>query len=494
MKTTIALTICLATGFGSASAEPQKRNFEDKELIANTYTVRAAVTPNCPISNEKRESVVGAVLAAIAPTLVEKAVDWAAASAKAAGDSKSSSAEIATTYTNMYITDAAGNLNFAQGFGCLVIVAGDFGKSDQKRLTGTWKNDTLIISKLLASDPRIYIEMAVNPTQDGSHFVLIPKYLYFDKPAESSWFRNDTRAVNLSLSFFRSQEKEPFASANIMFPRLTAPTNLDMKEEDVYSLSTGYLAAYPIDDRIKETLAAEKANMDKSKVEDEKVAQIKNVIESGKEAETSLQRFIAENDNQKRHVLMGYQKPFEDALSALCKTAVKQKVERTNCPDDLYWKEEELRYITSLLKAISDGKSFTQPNSTNKKAKQADEKKLVGYTTIQVSMVETRDGNAFLKLVGDVLDGSKAEIKAAATEQLPGKRKDAKEKEQTDNENLVIAAAGELAAVKKLEAKVAQETDPVEKGSLEADLLVAKIKANQAYRKAGIKQPYDVGL
>lgn len=458
-------------------------------VSSSLYGTRVAVLKTCPVKGGGQEAAFApAIVAAILPTLIDKAVDWAAAAAKAAGESKVYPAETGTGVAAMLKSDGSGVVALDKGFGCVVVTSGEIGQAQENTLTGNWKSKTLV-GLGFARNPRFYVEMSVVRSADGSYFALKPNYLYYREPSQSSWWTSDSRDVSLSLSFIAPGQKEPFASSNLVLKGLRPGLDVTFGSRDA-PLMTSYMPIASLDDISTKIVESEKASSAKY-AKEQGVAKDQELLKrKAEKARKQLETFHGLTSISDRVRAMGYPVVYMQKLKAACSVAKKFRKEMENCPDELFWATEELRYVSHLSDAIAacDKQDATAPLTPTATPAQ------LGATSIQVTIVESRDGNEFMKFVGEVLDGSSGELKKVVKSTLPSERAKAKDELQDSEEELLISAATERAKVVKLEAQLAQETDSIKKAELEGELLTARLKANQAYRKAHLEPRYDVSL
>lgn len=333
--------------------------------------------------------------------------------------------------------------------------------------------------------------MTVVKSPDGNFFALKPAFLYFREPSESSIF-SGTRDLNLSLSFVSAAEKDPFASLNLNFKGLKPNTEVNLISTKA-PMTSGYLPVPPLNDVMKSIVESETVEVTMHNKELKAQRDAKKAIEEGKKAGETLEKFHSLTTETERQMAMGYQPIYAQKLKAVCETAQKVKKRLEHCPDELFWANEELRFVAQQSQAILEGDAASKISTSNKTT-EASDPHLLDATNIVATLVESRDGNKFMKLVGEILEGSKADLKKNITSTLPSEREKAIEAKETSQIDMQILAAEKLAEVRKLETEIIVETDPVKLSVLEGSLLVAKMKANQAYKNAGKTPPFAVSL
>jgi len=127
--------------------------------------------------------------------------------------------------------------------------------------------------------------------------------------------------------------------------------------------------------------------------------------------------------------------------------------------------------------------------------KASDEKKVNPLDELQpfnldVTITETAPGSAFLKFIGSVLNGAKADLVAEVKTKAESYTPAEKSKAADDLNALYADAATKKAAVEGQILKINAESDENKKAVLALDLPQLKIQANGAFRKAGLAEPY----
>lgn len=105
-------------------------------------------------------------------------------------------------------------------------------------------------------------------------------------------------------------------------------------------------------------------------------------------------------------------------------------------------------------------------------------------------MAETATGSEFLKFMGTVLASSKKDVADAVKTRLQADPAADKTKAEDELDQAYIKAIDAKADVERKLAEIANAADDAERVKVSVDLPPLKLKANIAYRKAGLTEPY----
>ena len=184
----------------------------------SSLQTRAAWSNTCPglgVEDGKgnnRSVLLGGLIAVVAPQLINGAIDAAAASLKAAGESKSL-VSVGSVDDHFYSVTQDADLTVKSNVGCLVVVRGHF-KSAGGTPGATWASNIGLDGLI---DTIFRMELKVVPLRGAKYFQLKPVYLVVDKFEESSWFSSSVRDYSVAVNLSAPGESSPFASTTISF-------------------------------------------------------------------------------------------------------------------------------------------------------------------------------------------------------------------------------------------------------------------------------------
>lgn len=429
-------------------------------LIAFANTARPEtrlyVRQTCPSGNVVTAEIAAAA-AAIIPALLDKSIGAVAtAIRKASEESKKS---IAAEHNDHFYTGIIenGSIKVSQGFVCLILVDGKFGKpllkkdgapivagdgpfeSDSKNLDQTEKKGKRAeVMKFLKrvglrNEPSLYFEGVFKVSKDESAFRVVPNLLHYPKHLASwSWGRKFESVITIS-----------------MYP----PSN----ESEAKSFSVGVIS-------------------------------LGNVVGKSWASSTELP------DVQTRWMSFP---PIPASTKAIVAEIQALDLALSDISQQVSDAESELSSSTgkdadALKKAIRDGKRKIELIQVKKTKAQSTSAKVflnfLPYTT-RVELVETRKASKFLALVADLLDAGKDPAKDAVISAMTPKDESAK---TTQQESAELAATEARHAVETAEL-VLSVTDPKDNVKLLAAgqaVALRRLEANAAYRKAGWPIPY----
>ncbi|MCG2586156.1 hypothetical protein [Massilia sp. TS11] len=442
----------------------------------------------CPVTQSASIEVaplVGAALKVIAPVLVEKAIDAAAAAATQAGRDDTVQSALATWQGNLYRFDE-GRLAMNRMLGCLVFVRGSFGNEAQRPPEGWSHLGIGAVAALtgLNGHPAFYMEAILERTPDRAYIRIVPQYLDYRAPIASSFLRSAERGVSVAMSFTLPGADKVFGDPVIAFPGLEPGTIL--RKAYLAGHASHWFALPAPTERTNALIKDELEYAASRKANDLALSAPKPARPSGP-LESALER----------------------ASEALCATLSKEKKEDEACPRQL---AKDRAAVSQLQKKIADENLRWEAEreklrldnwraaEDEKRAAAKNENKVFALDELQpfnlnVTLNETAPGNKLLKFVGEVLGGAKTDVAAVVKKKL-AEDHDALQSAAADAADAALLAAAEAkAAVDSKLLKIAHETEESNRAQMESELPTLKIKANIAYRKAGLAEPYpDVRL
>lgn len=222
--------LLVATGLGLAGSilvTPPAYS-ADKQM-----QTRAMWLPECPSEPKEkpqdktaegvRSGIVGALLVALAPKIIEGAVDAAAGALKAAGETKTttSGARISTDFYK--VTDMGDLVVLPQ---CLVVVRGDFSAAAGSK--GSLDQRSSWLSGLKKAS--FYLEARINRLNGLKYFELVPVKFVITEFDHWRVFGSSKRDYNVSLTLTVPGTTTAFGSATMNFPGVTK--NLTLEGDD----------------------------------------------------------------------------------------------------------------------------------------------------------------------------------------------------------------------------------------------------------------------
>lgn len=481
----LGLVSILAAGCVSAA--------DDGLLQTRTeWLSRCPSDPPLPTDEKARAaSLLGALVTAIAPKLIEGAVDSAAEALKAAGQSKTIGST-ARTATNFYSVSQDADLKAAVT--CLVVVRGKFNEGAVTPLD--WAANTREFRSL--ARPIVQLEAKIAPLRGLKYFQLVPQYLKVEDFEEWSFFRKD-RDFSVAATFTVPGAAQPFGTAEFLIRDVEKGTELRPGDWRLRSAASLPIAFPP------ESVDAGKA---KSKREGEiapfllaidiltppkpkeftkapSVYQDASVVSAAVSLCTGIRTLNGQlpkafelNDGRCAYPL---EKP-RDGLEAALEAGHRNAARRS-------WAQGVCVYKPG------DDATGTPAACTNLK----EDPKLSGavftYITTQVTLSETREGSKFAMFLGNSLAAAKTDVSAALKQKLLPKTQQQLEAEEAgarDARTAVIIADLEVTKAEESLAEVLQAESPKPAAVTAARiaLVKAKIEANKAYRKADLPVPF----
>lgn len=445
---------------------------------------RVMTLPKCPVTQAATKEMapaLGALLKIVAPVVVEKVIDLAANAATAAGQDSNVKTAISSYQGNFYKWNGE-NLVLNSSLGCIVYVRGTF--SDKAvEPADSWKTSGYgtVARKLgMIGHPGFYMELTLEVSADRSFFRLVPEYVDFSTPLEGSWWRSTDRAASISLSFFIPGAKEPFASAAIAFPTLRPGEIFRKPYLDGYS--SNWMA-----------LPAPTETTTKLIIED---VELRKQIRANTEdlSPRPTKRPLGVKDAELARIQQDY-----------CETLKAEKQDdAANCPRSIAIKRAAIAELQGDL--LNEDSIWTAQQTMAKldavrlarlkREQDARDKNqhwpldFLQPFNLDIAMVETAAGSEFLKFMGSVLASSKQGVTDAVKARLQTDPAAERAKAADELDQLYIKAIDAKAAVERKQVEIAKAADDNERATASVDIPPLKLKANIAYKKAGLTEPY----
>lgn len=446
-----------------------------------------------PPTNDEttRISLLGALVTAIAPKLIDGAVDSASEALKAAGQSKTI-ATSARTATNFYSISQDADLTAAVT--CLVVVRGHFNDSTVSQLE--WARNTTEFRGL--QRPVIQMEAKLVPLRGLKYFQLVPQYLKVEDFEEWSLFRS-TRDFSLAATFTVPGAAQPFGTTDFLFRdiekgselkagdwrlRSAASTPISFPPESAdagkaRSRREAELAPYLLAIDILSPPRPRSFAMRPSVYEETSVTGAAATLCAGiRTLNGQLAKAHQLNDERCTYPLERSRGTLDGALEAAHRSAARRA-----------WAQSVCSFVSG------DEAKGVAPSCSNRK----DDRRLTGvtftYVTTQLTLSETREGSKFALFLGNSLGAAKSDVSSAIRQKLLPQTQ-----QQLDTEESNARAARTAVIIADLEVTKAEETlastlqsefpKPADITTARIGLVKAKIEANKAYRNAGLPVPY----
>lgn len=458
---------------------------------------RAEWTSRCPsdpppTSEETaRISLLGALVTAIAPKLIEGAVDSASEALKAAGQSKTI-ATSARTANNFY--SVSQNADLTAAVSCLVVIRGSFNDAAVSQLE--WARNTTEFRSL--QRPVIQLEAKLVPLRGLKFFQLVPQYLKVDDFEDWSFFRK-TRDFSLAATLtvpgapqafgttefhFRDIEKgselkpgdwrlRSAASMPISFPPESADAGKARSQREA-ALAPYLLAIDILTPPKPRTFAKTPSVYEEKGVRDAAAA----FCAETRTLNGELPRAHQLNDERCTYRLERPRHEFEVALEATHRSAARRA-----------WAQSVCSYIPG------DETKGVAPGCSNLKMEKRLEGATFTYVTTQLTLSETLEGSKFALFLGNALGAARSDVSTAIKQKLIPKTQqqlDAEEADARGARNAVVIADLEVTKAEETLASAlqGQPAKPADVTAARIGLIKAKIEANKSYRNAGLPVPY----
>lgn len=480
----LLIVSCLGTSFAHAETTP-------------TYQTRV-VWGACDHAtkdedNKARFALLGAVLMAVAPKLIEGAVDSAANALKAAGESKSVSSS-AKNLDYFYKVNDKGDLLLNSA--CVKIVRGEFGKPSDQRIGLAaikgfegWKSSI------------VEFEAQVEPLKGLKFMRLRPVYLKVAKFEESTWFSGAEREYTIAVTLTVPGGEKPFGTASFSFEgvheadewqagdwrfanQVSDPISLAPESADATKTRTelqGKAAPYLLAmDIIEPTASPQKNPMPSVYKSREVIVAARNYCAALRQQNALVPDAVKVQDDRCKYEL---EEPAANLELALKNAQVD--------PVRFAWAKSVCGNIVQAVTGIPDVKDPKEAHCENFKG--SDTQLEVTYFSTGATLVETRAGSKFAKFLGTALGAAKSDVSAEISKRILPKtqaQSDADDQANRDARrgvtlnDMLVAQAEDTLADAVLAAKPADVT------AARIALVKAKIAANDAYRKNNLPVPY----
>lgn len=444
-----------------------------EELQKKLADVRVFVTETCPVSRQTPEALGVLLAAAIVPQLVSSGLDFVSAALTAAGQDKATTLR-ANTVFSFYRSDGEGKLDRSHSFGCLVIVGSEFGLDAENVDAGpstfpkeTWESAQIKEDPRLAlkQAPRFYFEAKVIFDRQKGTFRLAPVLYRIAAPYEKSFFGGAKISTAITVSFSVPGANTPFASFVVSLPESDLP--VEVQKTGLFGITSPWMPMYPVN-----AIVSEKWEKERKRATAVDALQAKQKTAAPLPDSPDIKAMVT-------------------AYCGLMKAnpKAKDKTDATNCPENYEARLSAInaeRAKAALAVELDGLRKAIDPKTPEQNPELA-------QTNAEVVVVETRKGSRFAAFLGAALAASKADIVSAVKTQLPQAKKAAEEtaaNAQSDADVAALTAKANVAVAQGALDALDTSAAAALRQQKEIELLAAKIKANKAFRQAGLSEPY----
>lgn len=483
------IVIGIALLSGCALTAPSSASSSEVAPIDLALQTRVAWLPTCPHPADEKGKIgfLGLIATAIAPKLIEGAVDSAAAALKAAGQAKTT-ASTASNLSNFYGVTQDADLKVLNP--CLVVVRGKFSSAGAGS-TPTWADNDQLRG---LSSVQFMLEAKVQPLRGNKYFQLAPQYLEVAGFEDRSLADRKDRDYTVAIAMSVPGGAQPFGSAELTFKDIAVGVIKDPNDWRLRGATSMPIAFPP-----------ESADATKAKTK----------------RETQLAPYLlaidvlSPEDVPPPAAAPSLYAPTEVASAADALCQVVNDFNRTT-PKQFQVSDDRCAYKLDTKGAVLDA----ELKKANKSPARQDwagkicrtpvkdgDGKIVGcrelsddpkldtakftYFTTQLTLSETREGSKFAAFLGTALGAAKDDVATVLKDRLIPKTQAQKDAEAADRAAVVLSDLQVTKAEEDLAAAL------FEKDAKAADIIAAriallktKIECNKAYRKANLPSKY----
>ena len=502
-----SLAVAASIALLSSTAVSAADDAVDVSRTSKVYLRSTCDVTEGSVDDVKVQGIFPAIAAALLPNLISGAVDMVGKALEAQAASKTKTITTLGTESLLSI-DTAGAAERASRLFCLhVIFADPSAKENDRRIPRGAKpddRDEVAIRELaaklkeqhkLAGLPYLYFEGRVQLSPDERFFRVRPHLVYYKKPmVDSAWGGTDSRNLALTLTLAKPGG-DAFASTVLKLNEVKADSYL---REEALPQDTEWLPMLGLDDDEKAVVAGRKAAH----------ATLKAAVDDKSNKESALKQIEAALEAKYE----GPKKWERDHVEAFCKalTAAK-KNDHPQCPLPTFLAMDRAEYHLGQLELaktlpaarLADAEAEKVRVKAQAAVAEVNSKGSIsaGLVNISVGLSETREPSKFYEYLSGAFNKSKEGITTALQNDLIKANRVAAKKTERDKEisdqnakdDARIAyfeAQVEVADKEEALASLAANATAAQKKKAQEDLRIAKIKANQAARKAGMAVPY----
>lgn len=446
------------------------------QLVHGAPSVQTITTWGTKCENDPEGQGSPALLAILAPLVVDAVVDHAAASLKAASDAEVRQFPATSSIANFYEINKLGEVTPNTSARCLTIIRGE-------------------TEKQTVVTPYFRLELGVEPIADSGYFQLVPHYFKADKLEIGNWFSR-TGDYSVAVSLYGFGSTTPFASATFNFEKVKQGTEIKYGDYRLISANSDPIK-FPAD--LEDTKAAQEQTakqvapyllalgaLKKKKKYDEMVLSQDQAVYLGKpdqydvkaisapltsfcNAEAAYNRGLATKDRSRSEIC------------AITRNAEKRKLDtalsRTDYSAD----------IQSWARSIC--KNWDGKNACHRRIDGAqDDKSPTGNFIAKTVITETRNANVYGQKLASILGAASDDIKEELKSRLPDARKKAEEQKDTDERKAIYDYSLALSKLKSAQNTYNTATE-AEKLDAHIKVVEACYTANEAALAIGQEVP-----
>ncbi|UVL54120.1 hypothetical protein [Pseudomonas sp. B21-035] len=461
-----------------------------------TRVVWQSTCPSDPpppiVKDSDRSGVIALIAAAMAPKLIEGAVDMAAEALKAAGQTKTTAS---TAKSADYFYKVSQEADILSRTNCLVVVRGEFEPKSITRHEFAAKVEAFHgLTKL-----HFYYEAKLNRLRGLQYFQLTPNYLEVTEFDHWRLFGTRKRDFIVAVTLTVPGGAAPFGSAEMTFKDIRRGEKIKAGDWRLSSASTLPIAFPP-------------ASADATKAKEKQEARVaryllaldilnpKDPTPSQPESVYLDKRVVAAVDTycaamSAQNLKLGKDHQLHDDRCNYSLTADRERLD--NAIEAANSNKHRKKWAGTVCDYRPARTADKKPATCESMGEDVDlEDKVFTYFVTQLTLSETSEGSKFALYLGNALSSSKEEVSTVLKGYIP-KSADAKDADKASRR-----AAREDALLADLEVQKAEEAladallpetpVAVDVTSARIALLKAKIAANEAHRKAGTSVPFPL--
>ncbi len=483
------------------------------------FALEVLVEPTCPSVAPPLEtqSAIGVLLAeGLLSSLTGSAVD--AAGAYFAGATMTKSVAFKGSVNDTFYTlDGNGDLSLRANSGCLVLVVpGDAAMKPWFEVARSRSKALMSFDKL----PQFYFEAAFERSAGVAPTLAVrSKFLHIGSFQETGWSYRDDRNYAVALTLRNREDDQPFGVATFSFDRIRPSTRGE--SQTIKFKSDGSKVVDPsIEASLNPANDSQRVAFFPSTPTIEAAVKIQKLVAAPYNKAAQLtnkdtqEPLLGEPEWSVRSAAAkSAAQNFVTRLSAFCDSLERLKDKKPDLPEDARCPVAHLQAVNDLEEARDALKmqmetewasKFVQLHlGTCKKDNQGKvacaapppKQSAYGPFTWEATVVETREPNAFAKAVASAFASNKDKLKAdLQNELIPSKREEVKQKAESTERDALVALRLAMLKVEEAEARLLEAVNQPRSAQLvlQAEVLQAKVAANNAARVAGRVAPFEI--
>ncbi|MDM7950370.1 hypothetical protein [Hydrogenophaga sp.] len=491
----LAFLLVLVTGGQLAQAN-------DARETRVGWLERCPHEPDPTVDEVNRSALIGGLIAAIAPKLIEGTVDAAAEALKAAGQAKTSTTT-ARNGASFYKVGQDADLIVAST--CLAVVRGTFKQGAASAAEFGWANPSTPFHGLQHAN--LQFEAKVVPIKGAKFFRLVPQYLRHNGDFEDTgWFAGKQRDFLLAMAMSLPGSAQPFGQADFLFHDVVQGSEL-VAPNALLTAATSLPIAFPAETsdatkaktQLEATLSPWLLAMDILMPAVKKAVPPPPSLFEGTTLAAATARYCTEIRRLNAQTPEKFQ--LGDTRCTYELDVPRASMESTSAqanrsPLRVDWAQQLCGSFTPAAGTAAPICSRFANDPNVQAARTLVTGKLFTHVTTQLTLSETREGSKLAQFFGNALSAAKTEVSTVLKDKLLPKTS---EQKATEAEAERAAANGVLLAdlkVTQAEEELAEAlaaASPVASDITAAriDLLKSKIESNKARRDAHMPVLYS---